>query len=263
MSNGKPVVLAGDGDGPVLQVDHGLIRTTVPVAHFVGLQARSEAHQLMAEANAHHGHAIGNSTCEGVSCISGLAGVCWITGPVAAEERIDVEGRLQVFVGSVGWAPHDVKEHAEMSQDVVFHAAIKNTKTGFSCTELVGGTWVQFNRCIDGDFIDEIFQIRGRHGGELFFHGGFLVHRSKDAKHGSKFSNALGDGACVDVMNTGHSVKSQKFIDGSCRMAMVGLMHSVAHDHPSRPNMSRLRCPNMNAIIANERIGEGQDLPCE
>src|SRR6267378_5992589 len=48
----EAVVLAGDDDRPVVQVLHRVVGAVMPELHLHGLRARSEAHELVAQADA-------------------------------------------------------------------------------------------------------------------------------------------------------------------------------------------------------------------
>ena len=124
MRNGKPVVLTGDSDRFVLQIDHGLIGSSVSIAHFVGLQARGKPHQLMAETNAHDGESVLDGPSEGGACCGGFSGMSGVAWAVAAKQRVDIVLLSQPLVRHVGRAPDDVKDHAQMTQNVVLHAAV-------------------------------------------------------------------------------------------------------------------------------------------
>jgi hypothetical protein len=53
VSNSKPMVLRCDPNTPSFQVDDRLIRSSVPISHLVGFQARCKAHELMTKTNTH------------------------------------------------------------------------------------------------------------------------------------------------------------------------------------------------------------------
>ena len=115
MSNCKAVVLAGDGNGLVLQVNNGLIGAAVAVTHFVGLQTRCQAHQLMTQTDAHYRETICNRLCQGIAGRGRFAGVGRVTWPVAAEKGVNGVLFPECLVADIGWTPNHFKDHAELS----------------------------------------------------------------------------------------------------------------------------------------------------
>ena len=260
MGHGKPVILAGNGDRAVLQVHHGLIRPPVAVAHLVGLQSRSQTHELVAQADPHHGQAVLDRTGEGVTGSRRLSRMCGVARTVAAEQGVDGVVLSQAIVVHVRRAPDDIEQHAQVTENVVLHAAVQHAEAWFCPAEFIKRPGVEFQRCIDGHFIHKILKLRRGEVGQHRLHVVLLLHGSEDAQYGSQFTNAAGDGPCVDVVDAGHAVKTQKFVHRSGRVSVVRLMHGVANHHALGPYLSRFRGPNMDAVIADQRVREGQNL---
>ena len=254
------MVLTGDGHRAVLKVNHGLIGPTVAVAHLVGLQARGQAHELVTKADAHHGQAVLDRTGQRGSRCRGLPWMSRVAWAVAAEQGVDGVLRSQTIVLHVGRAPHDVKEHAQMPENVVLHAAIQHTETWLSSPQFIHGARIEFERGVNGHFVDEVLEFRRGQVGQDRFHFVFLLQRSKDTEHRSQFSNSTSDRSRVDVVNARHAVEAEKFVHRPGRMTMVGLVHGVAYDHAFGPYLAGFGGPDVNAVVSDQRIGEREHL---
>ena len=118
---------------------------------------------------------------------------------VVAEQGVDGVLRSQTLVIHVGRTPHDVEEHAQMPENVVFHATIQHTEAWFSSPQFIHGARIEFERSVNGHFVNEVLEFRRGQVGQDRFHFVFLLQRSEDTEHRSQLSNPASDG-CVSML---------------------------------------------------------------
>ena len=71
------------------------------------------------------------------------------------------------------------------------------------------------------------------------------------------------DGPCIDALDPRHAMASEQFIDGPDGEPMIGVLHRMANDHGPGPDPTGFRSAPMDAIISDQRVGEGEDLTRE
>ena len=64
-------------------------------------------------------------------------------------------------------------------------------------------------------------------------------------------------------MNAWNPVESEELVHRAGGVAMIGLVHGVAYNAALRPNPRRFGPTDVDAIVPNQRIGEGQNLTCK
>ena len=245
--DGEVVVLAGDRDAAAAGVLHGVVGAVVAERQLDRVGAEGAGEELVAEADPEHGHLAEQSGDR----VDGVRHLGRVTGPVGEEDAVGTSGQ---HVGRRrGRRNHlDGAERREVAQDRALDAEVEGDDAA-----LAGPDGVRLGRRDLGDEVDPGGAgLGGRGRAQRGFVGG-----PEGAGHRPGIADQPGEATGVDAGETGDAVAYEHRLEVALGAAVARPAGQLAHDDAAAERPVGLEVGGVDAVVADVRVGEGDDLP--
>ena len=163
-----------------------------------------------------------------------------------------------------GWgAPEDLEPPCELHHDAVLDPAIDEEDPREGPPRIIHSARVDDDRRPDRHLRNEVGAIRWGQSLQSACEMRFLLNGTEDCQERSVLTDPPCDGPCIDALDPRHAMASEQFIDGPDGEPMIGVLHRMANDHGPGPDPTGFGSAPMDAIISDQRVGEGEDLTRE
>ena len=239
----------------------GLVRAAVAVFQLAGLCACGQRGQLVAEADAEGRDAGGEHFADVRDDLDVLGRVA---GAVGEHEAVGIE-RGQLGSGRrAGQHGHAAAALLQAAHNVVLAAQVEQRHVQRRVTPCTGSRRLIGHGLAAGDVLDSVDNGVGGDLGQqrgLLLRFGVGVELGGDrAVHNAALPQGAGQAAGVDALNADDAVLFQegiqRFLTAEVGRGLARLAHNVAPG----PNLRALDILTVHAVVADERIGLGDDL---
>ncbi len=247
--DGVVVVLAGDLDPAGGLVAHGVVAAVVAEAQLVGVAAEREPEDLVPETDPEHRR----STYQSTYRIDGSGHCGGITRTVGQEDTIRLTSE-DVLRGRRRRNDFDATTHAEkMLQDGALDAEVVGDDAE---RRVVTAGDVGLGRGDGGDEVDAVGAARAL---DRVTHRGLVgAERTRER---ALVAQVAGEAAGVDAADPGHAVTHQQVVEAPLRAPVAVVRREVAHHDTCAERTVALGVVVVDAVVADVRVGEGDDLP--
>ena len=160
-----------------------------------------------------------------------------------------------------GWgAPEDLEPPCELHHDAVLDPAIDEEDPREGPPRIIHSARVDDDRRPDRHLRNEVGAIRWGQSLQSACEMRVLLNGTEDCQERSVLTDPPCDGPCIDALDPRHAMASEQFIDGPDGEPMIGVLHRMANDHGPGPDPTGFGSAPMDAIISDQRVGEGEDL---
>src|SRR5690242_4227362 len=246
----EPVVLGGDVDPPRAQVLDRMVRAAVAERELEGLEADRATEQLVAEADSDHGRLADHTADVLDHVVQGPR----VAGAVGEEDQVRVTREDLVRRAVARQERHTATPFPELPDDRELDPGID--------PDNVRAVSLELDRHVRGHRPSEVGSIHGGLGVNAPFGLGLgELHREDPTAHGAAVAAVADQRASVDPADRRDATVPEPVEPAALCGGRVLAVLSFPHDHTAGVDAVGLHRAGRDAVVTDQRVGEGDDLP--
>ncbi len=187
-------------------------------------------------------------------CVDDVAERGGVAGSVGEKDQVGVLGEHLLGAGPAGQQGHPAAALAQLAHDVELDPGVD--------ADDVRAVALEADRLGRGDGLGEVGTVHRGLGGDLFAR--FVLGRAgreDAAAHRAAIADVADDGAGVDAADPRHAAVGEPVEPAALRGGNVLAVLGIAHDDAAGVDAIGLHRRGGDAVVADQRVGEDDDLP--